>query len=175
MDQEADRDLTSDASARPDPTGPIGLGIGLLVGVPMMLVGAIGIWRHTDATPVGNYLKFFIGGDLIHDFVVAPLGVAVGILVLRRVPPVVRAPLRGALFTSAVVIAVAWPGIRHYGRTRTPDNPTVQPLNYTTAALTVVGVVFAIASVWLVISLVRTHRTQRSLRSAARPRQRTHP
>ncbi|MDQ1477823.1 MAG: hypothetical protein QOE62_3052 [Actinomycetota bacterium] len=163
MDQEADRDLTPVAPA----SNLIGLGIGLVVGVPMMLVGAIGIWRHTDATPIGNYLKFFIGGDIIHDLVVAPIAVAVGFLVLRRVPPVVRAPLRAALFTSAVVIAVAWPGIRHYGRTRTPDNPSVQPLNYTTAALTAVGVVVAIAMVWLVISLLRAHRT---FRATGRPK-----
>jgi len=130
MDQDADRDVETDHN--------LGLGIGLLVGVPMMLIGVIGLIRHTDATPPSSYLKFFIGGDLVHDLLVAPLAALVAFVVLRRVPSIVRAPLRAALFGSAVVIAIAYPGIRHFGRMRAPDNKTVQPLNYATATLTVV-------------------------------------
>ncbi len=136
----------------------IGLGIGLLVGVPTMLVGVIGIWRHTAATPIPNYLRFFIGADIVHDFVVAPVVALVAFLVLRRVPAVARAPVRAALFGSAIVTAVAWPGIRHYGRMRTPDNGSVQPLNYATSTLTAIGVVVFIAAVWFVIAMVRSRR-----------------
>ena len=123
-----------------------------------MLIGAIGLLRHTDATPPSSYLRFFVGGDIVHDFVVAPIVALVAFFVVRRVPAIVRAPLRAALFGSAVIVAIAWPGIRHYGRMRAPDNLTVQPLNYATSTLTAVGVVVAIATVWFVVALVRSRR-----------------
>ncbi len=53
------------------------------------------------------------------------------------------------------MIAIAWPGIRHYGRMRAPDNVSVQPLNYATSTATAVVVVWAIAAVWLVVAIVR--------------------
>ena len=56
-----------------------------------------------------------------------------------------------------------------YGRMRAPDNATVQPLNYATATLTAVGIVAALAAVWLVTALVRQHRTrERSQRIPSR-------
>jgi len=150
MDQDARSDLTE--------TSRVGLGIGLLLGVPTMLIGVVGLLRHTDATPPSSYLKFFLGGDIVHDAVVAPIAALIAFLVVRRVPAIARAPLRAALFGSAVVIAIAWPGIRHYGRMRTPDNATVQPLNYATSTLTAVGVVATIATLWFVVTLVRARR-----------------
>ena len=150
MDQDARSDLTE--------TSRVGLGIGLLLGVPTMLIGVVGLLRHTDATPPSSYLKFFLGGDIVHDAVVAPIAALIAFLVLRRVPAIARAPLRAALFGSAVVIAIAWPGIRHYGRMRAPDNATVQPLNYATSTLTAVGVVATIATIWFLVTLVRARR-----------------
>ena len=137
-------------------TSRLGLYIGLLCGTPVMLIGAVGLLRHTDATPPSSYLRFFVGGDIVHDLVVAPIVALVAFFVVRRVPAIARAPLRAALFGSAVMVAIAWPGIRHYGRMRAPDNLTVQPLNYATSTLTAVGVVVAIASVWFVVALVRS-------------------
>jgi hypothetical protein len=153
MDQDADRDLTTTTDAG---TSNIGLGIGLLLGVPIMLIGVIGLLRHTAATPPSSYLRFLVGGDVVHDFLVAPIAALVAVLILRRVPAIARAPLRAALFGSAVMIAIAWPGIRHYGRMRAPDNATVQPLNYATATLTVVGVVVAIAAIWFAVRSARS-------------------
>ena len=124
----------------------------------MILIGVVGLIRHTDATPPSSYLEFFIGGDIVHDLVVAPLAALIAFVVLRRVPSLARAPLRAALFGSAVMLAIAYPGIRHFGRMRAPDNATVQPLNYATATLTAVAVVIAIAAIWFVVALVRTRR-----------------
>jgi hypothetical protein len=151
MDQDTDRHLTH--AAEPN---RIGLAIGLVLGIPVMLIGIVGIVRHTDATPPSSYLRFFVGGDLLHDLVVAPVAALVAFVVLRRAPAVARGPLRAALFGSAVMIAIAWPGIRHYGRMRAPDNISVQPLNYATSTATAVAVVWAIAAMWLVIALIRT-------------------
>jgi hypothetical protein len=151
MDQDADRDIATSSN--------VGLGIGLVLGVPIMLIGVIGLVRHTAATPPSSYLRFLVGGDILHDFLVAPIAALVGVLILRRVPKIASAPLRLALFGSAVVVAIAWPGIRHYGRMRTPDNASVQPLNYATATLTVVGVVVAITAIWLAVAWTRSRRS----------------
>jgi hypothetical protein len=161
MDQDADRQLTPahETPAHETPaheTNVIGLAIGLVLGVPLMLIGVVGILRHTAATPPSSYLRFFVGGDLVHDLVVAPIAALVAIVVLRRTPAIARGPLRAALFGSAVMVAIAWPGIRHYGRMRAPDNVSVQPLNYATSTATAVAVVWAIAALWLAIAIVRT-------------------
>ncbi len=123
-----------------------------------MLIGAVGLLRHTDATPPSSYLRFLVGGDLVHDVVVAPVAVAIGFFVLRRLPVVARAPLRAVLFGTAVVVAIAWPGLRRYGRMRAPDNATVQPLNYATSTLTAVAVVIAVGIVWFAIAVIRSRR-----------------
>jgi hypothetical protein len=150
MDQDADRQLSPAHE-----TNVVGLAIGLVLGLPLMLIGIVGILRDTAATPPSSFLRFFVGGDLVHDLVVAPIAALVAFVVLRRTPVIARGPLRAALFGSAVMIAIAWPGIRHYGRMRAPDNVSVQPLNYATSTATAVAVVWAIAAVWLAIAIVR--------------------
>jgi hypothetical protein len=159
MGEEAHGDLSATEVTRTARAERVGLGIGLLVGIPLMLVGIVGILRHPESTPITNFLRFFLGADILHDFVVAPIAVVVSFLVLRRVPSIGRAPLRAALFGSAVVIAIAWPGIRRYGHHQAPDNRSVQPLNYATSTLTVVAVVVVIAAIWLAVALVRARRS----------------
>jgi hypothetical protein len=165
MDQDADRHVS-----HADDPNRVGLAIGLALGVPVMLVGVVGIIRHTDATPPSSYLRFLIGGDLVHDLVVAPIAALVAFVVLRRTPAVARGPLRAALFGSAVMIAVAWPGIRHYGRMRAPDNLSVQPLNYATSTATAVAVVWGIAALWLGIAVLRRRNRARNSPAATTPR-----
>lgn len=155
MGEDAHRPVASG-----DEPDHIGLAIGLVVGVPMIAFGVVEIVRHTDATPIPNYLRFFVGADVVHDAVIAPIAALIAYAVLRRVPGVARGPLRAFLFGAAIVVAITWPGIRMYGRMRAPDNATVQPLNYATAALTAVGVVAALAGVWLMVALLRSRRTR---------------
>jgi hypothetical protein len=140
-----------------------GLLVGLALGVPLMLVGVVGMLQHLRSTPPSSFLRFFVGGDLVHDFVVAPVAVAVGLLVVRRFPARLRAPLRAALFASAVLVAIAWPALRGYGRARVPDNPTVDPLDYGTAIASALAVVWAGAACWVAAIVLR--RRRRPLRS----------
>ena len=136
----------------------VGLLVGCLIGVPMMAFGVLALVEHSAASPPSSFLRFFIGGDVIHDALVAPVAALLGVTALRRVPQVARAQLRAALFTTAVVIALAWPGIRAYGRTRAPDNASVQPLNYATAVLTVLAVVWLLCAIWLLVDVRRSRR-----------------
>jgi hypothetical protein len=133
----------------------IGLVVGLVCGAPFLTVGLLLIVNNLDASPPHSYLRFLIGGNVIHDAIVAPIALLVGWLVIARFPPSTRAPLRAALFTSAVVIAIAWPGLRQYGRMRTPTNSTVQPLNYARSVGVSLAIVWVIAGVWSALALRR--------------------
>jgi len=123
-----------------------------------MAVGIANFAANFNATDFRSFLRYYVGGDIVHDFVVAPIAAVIGIIVIRRAPSITRAPLRAALFGSAVVVAVAWPALRGYGRMRTPDNASVQPLNYATAVATVVGVVWVISALWLGVIWLRERR-----------------
>ncbi len=69
------------------------------------------------------------------------------------VPRIAQAPVRAGLIASAVVVAVAFPAWGGFGRKA--NNPSVLPLDYTTATLTVIGVVWVLVAVWLATRIVR--------------------
>jgi hypothetical protein len=135
-----------------------GLLVGLAGGIPLMAVGIANFAANFNATDFRSFLRYYVGGDIVHDLVVAPIVAVIGMVVIRRAPAITRPPLRAALFGSAVVVAVAWPALRGYGRMRTPDNASVQPLNYATAVGTVVGVVWVISALWLGVIWFRARR-----------------
>ncbi|HTD50642.1 MAG TPA: hypothetical protein VK771_08585 [Acidimicrobiia bacterium] len=135
-----------------------GLLVGLICGLPLMAVGMLNFAANFNATDFRSFLRYYVGGDIVHDVIVAPIVGLIGIVVIRRAPAIARAPLRAALFGSAVVVAVAWPALRGYGRMRTPDNASVQPLNYATAVATVVGVVWVISALWFGVIWFRERR-----------------
>jgi len=144
----------------------LGLTLGIVFGLPFMLVGVLNIAANADRIPLDNYFRFLIGGNLIHDFVVVPIAALVGLVLLRRVKGPAHGPLRAALFATAVVVAIAWPALRGYGHHQAPDNSSVQPLNYATATLTVVAVIWVVAAAWFVVAAVSRRRgIQRQLLS----------
>ena len=73
-------------------------------------------------------------------------------------PAACSAPVRAGLFASIVVILVGWAALRGYGRDQVPDNPTVDPLNYGTAVLTVLLTVWAAVALWAGFAIRRSRR-----------------
>jgi hypothetical protein len=136
----------------------IGLVVGLFCGLPFIAIGVLNIASDADAIPLSNYFRFLIVGNLVHDFVIVPVAAVIGWTLVRRVRGPAHGPLRAALFGTAVVIAIAWPALRGYGHHQAPDNPSVQPLYYPTAVLTAIGVTWALAAAWFVVSVVRPRR-----------------
>lgn len=129
--------------------------IGTVAGAAIVIFGLSGLFTHLAASQRGDFAKWFIGADLIHDLVIAPLACMVGYIVTRLVRRPFRFPLQAGLFTTAVVLAVGWAPLRGYGRARAPDNPSVAPLNYTSAVATVLAVVWAVVAVWMIGAAVR--------------------
>ena len=139
--------------------------VAFVIGAGIMAFGIRGaIMELKDSAP--DVAKWVVGADLLHDFVVAPIAVGIGWGVNRVVPRWWRAPIQAGLVATGIVLLLGWPGWRGYGRHLVPDNPSVQPLDYTTAILTVLAVVWGIVGIWLAARLTRLTRLTRAARAA---------
>ena len=121
----------------------IGLGAG-------GLLMAWGAWLYLDATPDFSrrfdFTRWLVGLDIAHDAVLAPAVVLAGLACRRWVPPVWRAPVQAGLIATGSLLIVALHPLR--GTAEGTGNPTIQPLDYTTATLTVLAAVWAGAGLW---------------------------
>jgi rSAM/selenodomain-associated transferase 1 len=145
--------------------------IGLALGIPVMAFGIGWVLGHPGKGKPVELAKWVIGADIAHDVVIAPVACLIGVLLVARLPATVRAPVRSALFTSAVLFAVGYPALRGFGRR--PTNPTELPLDYATAVPTALGAVWALAALWGVFAVVRERRARRAVALAViakRPR-----
>lgn len=105
-------------------------------------VGLRGIFAHRIDTRPANLAHFVVAGALLHDLVVAPVVIVLGVLLVRAVPGRDRAVVQAALAISAIVALFSYPLVRAYGLAT--HNPTSEPHNYARNLLIV------LAAVWLV-------------------------
>jgi hypothetical protein len=136
-----------------EPRGRVALA-GLFVGYAIMVFGVVGMIRSSSLQSLGQVATWVVAGDLVHDLVVAPLVCIVGFGLASVVPSPLRWPVRAGFMGTAVVLVVAYPALRGFGRTTAPGNGSVLPLDYTTATLTVIAVVWGLAAVWATTKLV---------------------
>ena len=144
-----------------------------LVGGAITLYGLRGLLRALGGITSHEFLKWFVGADLAHDLIVAPAACLVGVLIARLVPASGRAQVRAGVFATAVVIAIAWAPLHAYGRANARGNSSVEPLNYTTAVITVLAVVWILAAGWFAVEAVR--RQRRRARIGPGPESRIEP
>ena len=111
----------------------------IAVGV-IALVGRLGTRGTLD---VGLWV---VAGNIVHDLAIVPLAGAIAIAVSLVVRPPWRTPLLAGLATSAVVVLFAVPLLGRYGAK--PKNPTLLPLDYPSAVVTVLVVVWTGVAVW---------------------------
>jgi hypothetical protein len=126
------------------------LGIGWLV----ILYGILGLFDAAARTNPEQWIRWFIGSLLVHDFVLAPLTITAGALLVRRVRGPLRAPLQAGLIVTAIVVLTVWPLLRGYGLR--DDNPSALPNNY------LAGLVPVLMVVWSVVVLVAALSRKRS-------------
>lgn len=130
------------ASARPP-------WVALAVGGAVMAYALRGAWQALGDDRVG-WAAWVVGADVVHDALVAPAVGLLGVLVARVVPAGrARSLVQAGLVASGVVLAVAWIPLRGLGGN--PGNPTIRPLDYGTATLTALALVWgAVAGTALV-------------------------
>lgn len=120
---------------------------GVVVGGAMMSWALVAAFVDMGRETATTWLVWWVGLDLVNDLLVLPMTVGVGWLVLRFVPRRARGPVQAGLFATAVALALAYaPATSTAIRT---GNPTIQPLNYATATLTVVAVIWTVVLTWL--------------------------
>ena len=124
-----------------------GFWVGVTFGGAVMAAAVRGAFAGLPLSSFGSWGKWVLGLDLVNDFLILPIVAVAGIGLTRLPLGWARAPVQAGLFASAVVLLVAWPGLAGLSAS---SNPTIQPLNYRTATLTVLAVVWAAAGGWAV-------------------------
>ena len=108
---------------------------------------AFGLWgivsNSLDTRPA-NLARFVVGGALLHDLIVAPLVILLGVVVAKAVPGRARAIVQAALVISGTVALFSYPLVRAYGLAA--NNPTSLPHNYALNLTIVLGLVWAVAA-----------------------------
>ena len=120
--------------------------------------GLWGLWLMRDFTSerlvsAGIWLG---GGIVLHDAVLAPITIAVGVVAARLLPRYARAPMGIAFLVWATLTVVLVPVLS--GQGGKPDNDTILNRPYVTSWLIMTAVLFAMA---LVVALRRRSRVAR--------------
>lgn len=133
----------SDDAPTPPPTRAFW--IGLVVGAPVIAYGAWGIFDTFQGPGRASYLRYFVGGAVIHDLLLAPAVCLLGWFVFRRLPAIALGPVQAAAIASGLAGLVAWPFVRGYGVT--PGEPSFLSRDYFASLVVVWTVVWVLAAV----------------------------
>jgi hypothetical protein len=128
-----------------------------ILGWTLMGFGVWTLWHDATRSHPGDWIKWFAGAALVHDFVIAPIVFAIAVGLSRAVPPSYQRIVQFATAATGLFTLIAWPLIRGYGRT--PANPSILPGNYVRGLLIVLAVVWA----WSVIAMVPARRKRKSV------------
>lgn len=117
-----------------------------LLGLAATAYGGLLLSRRLSVDLLDSAL-WLAGGVVVHDAVLAPLVIVLAVLVVRRLPALVRAPVTVGAVVLGSVTLVAVPVLGRFGAS--PGNPTLLDRDYVMgwlvlAALTVVAVTVSI-------------------------------
>lgn len=119
----------------------------------LIAVGLRGVFSHRLDTRPAQLARFVVGGALIHDLLVAPVVIGVGVAVARVVKGRARSVLQAALLATAALALFSYPLVRAYGKAA--HNPTSVPRNYAANLAIVLGVVWAVAALVVAVRVAR--------------------
>ena len=128
---------------------------GALAGWAVMALAVRGLLHFHRTTKPWAVARLVVGLDLVHDFVLVPVVLVVGVVVTRVVPARPRRALIVGLVLSGVVTLYAYPFVRGFGRSAA--TPSRLPNNYATGLVTVLAIVWVVVAVGaVVLSRVRS-------------------
>jgi sterol desaturase/sphingolipid hydroxylase (fatty acid hydroxylase superfamily) len=139
-----------------DGPGGAAFWIGALLGAGLVVFGIHGLWVN-ERSGFASAARWFVGGALVLDLIVVPLGALAGWAGKKLVPDWTWPVVRAALFASVVLIVVAAPLVLDQGGV--PDNPTVRPRDYGTGLLVALIWTWVIAAIALGVQAVRRRRS----------------
>ena len=98
----------------------------IVAGFVVMGWAVWGVFAESERTAPASWFTWLIGGALVHDLVVLPLVVLVGIGFASMARPGLARCLRWAVAVGAVITVASFPVVARFGERS--DNPTVLPL-----------------------------------------------
>jgi hypothetical protein len=123
----------------------------LLLGALGVGVAAYGAWLllQEDLSDLVDTAVWLAGGVVLHDFVLVPLTLLLGVALVRLLPADLRAPVAGGLVVLGTVTLMAVPVLGGWGANA--DNPTILDRNYPAGWLLVAGVTILVVALTVVI------------------------
>jgi hypothetical protein len=122
-------------------------------GALLMAWGLVGLLRDAASTVPASWLRWFLGGLLVHDLLLVPAMLGIG-LAVRRLPPALQPPARATLIVSGALTVMSLPLLLGYGRSTQPGNASLLPNDYPRNLAISVGAVWAAAAVWALLRLL---------------------
>ena len=125
----------------------------LLLGALGVAVAAYGAWLllQEDSADLVDTAVWLAGGVVLHDFVLVPLTLLLGVALVRLLPANLRAPVVGGLVVLGTVTLMAVPVLGGWGANA--DNPTILDRNYTAGWLVVAGVTILAVVLTIMLTL----------------------
>src|SRR5205823_4862945 len=114
--------------------------------VPVIAYGIRGALVDSNLTHPVELAGWIVGSAVVHDGAVAPVAIAIAFLGRRALPRPLWRPARWVLALSAVLVAIALPLVRGYGRN--PRVPSLLSRNYAWGLAAVLLAVWVGAAVW---------------------------
>jgi membrane protein implicated in regulation of membrane protease activity len=120
------------------------------------LYGVLLLWQSASWPVLINIAIWAAAGVILHDFVFAPLCVAMGFAGRRLLPRTWWAPAAVGALCSVVLVLLAVPVYNRPGAR--PDNPTVLDRDYHQGLWTLLGLTWTIVVLAIITSAVRRRR-----------------
>lgn len=109
----------------------------------LMGVGAWGVLKDARFTRPAHLARWIFGSAIVHDVLLAPVVLLLGIAIARAVPAGWRRWVQAGLIVSGALAVVAFPMAVPFGRD--PRNPSLLPGSYG------VRLLVGLAAVWAVV------------------------
>ena len=135
----------------PETTSRRGLLVGLAVGLPVIAYGVRGMLVDADRTHPAELAGWIVGAAVVNDALVVPVAMGAAWLARRITPARAWPPVRSGLLATGVVLLVAWPFVRGYGRD--PTIPSLLERNYAVGVTAAIGATWIAVAVWIAVSI----------------------
>lgn len=153
--------VAAEPPAGPEPTlrveeAPSGAVFWVLsaLGAAIIGFGIYGVIHDSKLTVPVSFIKWMVGGLILHDLVLAPLVILAGAGLRRFLPGRFRAPVQAALALAGVLALLSVPVIGAYGASRA--NPTVIYSHHYTRALIILFAILLAGAAFGVLRAART-------------------
>ena len=137
-----------------DRPGPFAWGV-IAVGWVVIAVALVAGFTDDRLGGPGSWITWLLGAAIVHDAILLPFVVLVGVVLARVVPAAWRPAVRAALVVGGIVALTVWPIARRWGAR--DDNPSILPLPVARNLAILLG---ALAVAALVAGLLSSRRSR---------------